>query len=420
MRLLKNNKMQKPSEPKKYKWVVLGGLFLIYMASNGITMHTLPLLYPELVDHFGWSAAQVTLPATIFFIIGAITSPPAGWLLDRFSPRRIILVGSVILFCALIIYGKVTALWELVLVYAVLGVGLSMSGLVSNMVVLSGWFDESRGRATGILLMASSLGGAVFPLLVGKSLLLVGWRDTAMIMAGATGLLMVLSTILLLRDPKKLSLTDTASTGAKAINVDMGPSLISALRDSKFYRIALATGALWFVIIALVQHQSLYLARDLGLARESLPTVFSVFFGCSIIGKLLFGLLSDYFDLRRIMAFSILLLGVAVALLQQLQISSNFMVYGYAVLGGIGFSGAFTCIQLLIASFYRGAAYGRILAILVLMDTLCGALGTRLVGLVREAQGSYAEAFSGMVLLCIIAAAIVTTLPIATGSEEAT
>ena len=155
--------MQKPSEPKKYKWVVLGGLFLIYMASNGITMHTLPLLYPELVDHFGWSAAQVTLPATIFFIIGAITSPPAGWLLDRFSPRRIILVGSVILFCDLIIYGKVTALWELVLVYAVLGVGLSMSGLVSNMVVLSGWFDESRGRATGILLMASSLGGAVFP-----------------------------------------------------------------------------------------------------------------------------------------------------------------------------------------------------------------------------------------------------------------
>ncbi len=120
------------------------------------------------------------------------------------------------------------------------------------------------------------------------------------------------------------------------------------------------------------------------------------------------------------MAFSILLLGVAVALLQQLQISSNFMVYGYAVLGGIGFSGAFTCIKLLIASFYRGAAYGRILAILVLMDTLCGALGTRLVGLVREAQGSYAEAFSGMVLLCIIAAAIVITLPIATGSEEAT
>ena len=78
-------------------WIVLSGLFLIYMASNGITLHTLPLLYPELIDSFGWRASEVTLPATVFFLVGAVTSPPAGWLLDRYSPRRIIMTGASLL-----------------------------------------------------------------------------------------------------------------------------------------------------------------------------------------------------------------------------------------------------------------------------------------------------------------------------------
>ena len=395
------------TDNNKQQWTVLSGLFFIYMASNGIVMHTLPLLYPELIDSFGWTEAEVTLPATVFFVIGAITSPPAGWILDRFSPRVTILIGSLILLAGLLFYGRVTTLWQLVAIYAILGAGLSLCGLVSNMVVLSGWFDGGRGRATGILLMASSLGGTVFPLIVGAGLLAWGWRDTATAMALGTGLIMLFSALVLLRDPKKrvVAATDTSPSES------LGPTVMAALRDSLFYRIILATGALWFVIIALTQHQSLYLARDLGLSRSSLPAVFSVFFACSVVGKLGFGLLSDYFDLRRVMAGSVLLLGVAIAILQQLNVTSTPMLYTYAVLAGIGFSGAFTCIQLLIASFYWGAAYGRILAILVLIDTLCGALGTRTVGLLRAAQGHYHDALLGMVILCAIAAVTILTLP---------
>ena len=80
---------------------------------------------------------------------------------------------------ALIFYAQITALWQLVVIYGLLGAGLSLCGLVcQNMVVLSRWFSTTRGRATGILLMASSLGGTVFPLLVGQGLLAWGWRDT--------------------------------------------------------------------------------------------------------------------------------------------------------------------------------------------------------------------------------------------------
>ena len=388
------------------RWVVLGGLFMIYMASNGITMHTLPLLYPELIETFGWSATQVTLPATILFVIGAFTSPPAGWLLDRFSPRIIILSGSIIMGVALIFYAQITALWQLVVIYGLLGAGLSLCGLVSNMVVLSRWFSTTRGRATGILLMASSLGGTVFPLLVGQGLLAWGWRDTVTIVALATGATMIFCVLIFVRDHPSQIL----QSSNQKVELSEFSSVWPILLQSKFFRIAFATGALWFVIIALTQHQSIYLARDLGLSRENLPKVFSVFFACSVIGKFGFGFLSDYFDKRLVMAASIIILGTALAILSNINVHAPIFLYSYAVLAGIGFSGAFTCIQLLIAAYYVGPGYGRILACLVLIDTLCGALGTRVVGMLRESMGSYHIPLIGMTLLCLIAAITIATL----------
>ena len=396
-----------PEAPQdRRKWSVLSGLFLVYMASNGVTLHTLPLLYPELIETFGWRASEVTLPATVFFIVGALTSPPAGWLLDRYSSRLIIALGGLLLCIGLVAYGMTQTLWQLVAVYALLGLALSLCGLVSNMVMLTSWFASGRGRATGILLMASSLGGALFPFIVGTGLEQSGWRTTVMLAGIGVGIAILGSAWLLLRDGR---LTSQAAPAPSPSPRGVG-SLNAALKERRFYAIIFITGSLWFIIIALTQHQSIHLARDIGLAKTLLPGVFSLFFGSSVIGKLGFGLLSDRFDLHKVMAISILLLALALLLLAQLSALDRVLLYLYAVMAGIGFSGTFTCIQLLVASHYTGTHYGRILAIVVLIDTLCGALGTRVVALLRESQGNYQMALTIMATLALIAAVVVVLL----------
>ncbi len=390
------------------KWIVLSGLFVIYMASNGITLHTLPLLYPELIESFGWQASEVTLPATVFFLIGAITSPPAGWLLDKYSPRKIIMVGSLTLSLALIGFSQVQGLWQLVAVYACLGVGLSLCGLVSNMVVLTAWFNEKRGRATGILLMASSLGGVLFPLAVGAALAAHGWRSTLLGVGFATGAFMIGSAWFLLRDQP------SGTTRVELDRVQPGTEgftggLTDVLRQIDFYKVLFLTGSLWFVIIALTQHQSIYLTQDVGLSKAQLPGLFSLFFACSVLGKLGFGILSEHFSVSRVMAASNLTLATALILLTQVRADSHWLLLSYAAIAGVGFSGAFTCIQLLVAYLYRGPSYGRILAVVVLADTLCGALGTRLIGLARESQGDYRSALAGLIALSLIATMLVMT-----------
>jgi len=400
--------------PQHQRWIVLSGLFLVYMASNGVTLHTLPLLYPELMDSFGWQASEVTLPATVFFVIGAVTSPPAGWLLDRYSSRAIIGLGSTLLALGLMAYTATNSLWQLVAVYALLGLALSLCGLVSNMVMLTGWFDSGRGRATGILLMASSLGGALFPLAVGSGIEQLGWRQTVLLTGVGVGSIMLGSVWLLLRDGRRV-MPDSPPPDPSS---DPEQRIIPVLLTRRFAAIVFATGSLWFIIIALTQHQSIHLARDVGLARSSLPSVFSLFFGCSVVGKFCFGLLSDRFDLHRVMASAILMLAIALVALSQMAVDANALLYGYAVLAGLGFSGAFTCIQILIAAHYSGPLYGRILATIVLIDTLCGALGTQTIARVREWQGDYTDAFIGMAILAAVSAMMVLSLTLTTAESE--
>jgi len=400
--------------PVSQRWIVLSGLFLVYMASNGVTLHTLPLLYPELMDSFGWQASEVTLPATVFFVIGAVTSPPAGWLLDRYSSRAIIAIGSTLLTLGLLAYSATNSLWQLVAVYALLGLALSLCGLVSNMVMLTGWFDSGRGRATGILLMASSLGGALFPLAVGTGIEQLGWRQTVLLTGVGVGSVMLGSVWLLLRDGRRVM----PASASPEPSSRLGERVIPLLLTRRFAAIVFATGSLWFVIIALTQHQSIHLARDVGLARSSLPSVFSLFFGCSVVGKFCFGLLSDRFDLHRVMATAILMLAIALIALSQMTPDATMLLYGYAVLAGLGFSGAFTCIQILIAAQYSGPLYGRILATIVLIDTLCGALGTQTIARIREWQGDYTFAFIGMAVLATLSALMVLSLTGVTAGSD--
>ena len=141
-----------------------------------------------------------------------------------------------------------------------------------------------------------------------------------------------------------------------------------------------------------------------------MPTVFSLFFGASVVGKLTFGLLADRYPLHRVMPAAIFTLALSLALLSQITATDYSLLLMYAVLAGLGFSGAFTCIQILLAANYSGIYYGRILAVVVLIDTLCGALGTRTLGLVREWQGNYVSGFIALAALALLSGMVVMLL----------
>lgn len=402
-----------------YSVFILIGLFLTYAASNGLMLTTLPLLYPSLMDEFGWDPAQVTRPAALSYFLSAFLSIGAGYVVDRFSPRKLMIVGAIIYTGALFGYSYVSSLTQLFIIYGLLSLAITLCGLLPSMVITSRWFKKNRGLAVGILLMASSLGGAVLPLIVGPILDTDGWRTALVTLTIIGGVMMVVPTIFVIRDwPRdRGGLTQEAVDAPLSVAKHHDQNFASQmttfgilrelLQSPKFYLLAFSTGAMWFCISGAIQHQSIYLGKDLGMGGQQLATTFSVFFFSSVIGKLLFGWISDFFRKIDIMLLATLNLVLGLLIFRFLDSENIASVYAYAVIYGIGFAGVFTMIQLTIAEFYAGPAYGRILGLFIFIDTLAGGLGIAIVGQLRASFESYYPAINLMIGLGLAASCCV-------------
>ncbi|MEM9531353.1 MAG: MFS transporter [Pseudomonadota bacterium] len=391
------------SDRINYAWVVLAGLFLLYMATNGIMLNTLPLMYPELTKEFGWNEAEVTRPAALFLLLTAILTPFMGALCDKFSPRLIILLGVVLIVGPLAFYPQISSLGQMTTIYLICAVGLACCGLVANMLVLSRWFTQRRGLAIGIFLMASSLGGAVFPLLARETLSTQGWQQAIMLITAIGAGMMALG-LLLIRDrpPAPKTVAEGDGSDAPALPATTGvATLRAAVKMPAFYLLMVATGAVWFAIVAILQHQSIYLGQDLGVSTEQLPLIFSVFFWCAIIGKVLFGYLGDRFNKVWILVLSIANLIAGLVVLRLADPNQMITLYGYAVVYGVGFAGAFSAIQLVLAEFFAGPSYGRILGVFTMVDSLAGAVGIQFLGARRVADESYVPGLELMIGLLV-------------------
>jgi sugar phosphate permease len=77
----------------------------------------------------------------------------------------------------------------------------------------------------------------------------------------------------------------------------------------------------------------------------------------------------------------------------------------FAVVFGLGFGGSFTLIQLVAVESFGQLALGRILGVVIFVDTMGGAAGTLLAGQIRTATGDYFVTFAVVVIVAIVAVA---------------
>ena len=228
--------------------------------------------------------------------------------------------------------------------------------------------------------------------------------------------MMIAPILTVVRDrPEQLGLkVDGRDFGAaktdEAVSMPMGPTLNQAVRTVDFYLLAFVTAVLWFTIIGTTQHQANYLRDDIGIDPNSVAQIFSVFFTASLIGKFLFGFLSDRFDRHIIMLVAVGNLVLGLTLLRLSAEGGLSIAFLYAAVNGLGFAGVFTMIQILIADHYGGLSYGKILGLFAMIDTMGGGLGTQVLGRMRVALDSYNPAIYLMIGLCLVSMVIVLYL----------
>jgi FSR family fosmidomycin resistance protein-like MFS transporter len=152
----------------------------------------LPPLFPILKSEFGVSYTELALLTTLFYAASGFAQTVAGFLVDRFGARLVLLAGLSLLSLSVIGYGFTTQYWMLMALSISAGLGNSVFHPADLSILTSKVSPPRLGRAYATHGLCGNLGWAVAPVFVGTITVLSDWRVAA-IAAGMIGLAIVAS-----------------------------------------------------------------------------------------------------------------------------------------------------------------------------------------------------------------------------------
>src|SRR5436309_1060577 len=163
--------------------------FLALFSIVGVALYGLPFFYDFMVRDFGWTRREVTSGnAYSKLLVGPLFGFLAGWMVDRFGPRLVMLSGILMAGLALVGLGTISTLGLFYFFYLFNALGYVFGGPLPNQVLLSRWFDRSRGKAMGIAYLGIGVGGAIVPRLSYWLTQQYGWHNALKVL----GVLMIL------------------------------------------------------------------------------------------------------------------------------------------------------------------------------------------------------------------------------------
>src|SRR5271166_132717 len=156
-------------------WLMVPVLFVILAIIVGC-IDSMGVLFTPLIKHFGWSRTRMSAVMSAVTLAIGLSTPIAGWLIDRIGVRVVIAAGAAIAGAGLLIGSQADSLFALAAACALFGLGGGGASLVSASYVIANWFGQRRGIAMGVTMMGTSLGAALSAPLVSYVVARAGWR----------------------------------------------------------------------------------------------------------------------------------------------------------------------------------------------------------------------------------------------------
>jgi MFS family permease len=393
---------------QRYQALAVAAAFFALFSIVGFAYYGLPFFYDFFVRELGWTRAEVTSGnAVAKLAVGPLFGFFAGVVVDRFGPRRMMLVGILLAGIAPIGLGGTTTLAALYTFYLMNALGYVTGGPLPNQVMLSRWFDAGRGRAMGIAYIGIGIGGAIVPLLAHALTEALGWRP-ALVVLGLLMIVIAFPFALFVREPDAQA---PKATGASDSSVaePATDSILDVLRQPSFYFLALGSMASIGAVGGTSQNLKLYFAMDRGLAQGQAAWLMSLVLFSSIAGRLLMGWLADRWPRKRVMLLIYLIVACAIPMLWWAPSSAT--MWTAAVVFGIGLGGDYMIIPLMAADLFGLRRMGRVMGIVLTADGVAEAVTPMGAAALRDHYGSYGPGFAVLVALAVLGAIAVSQLP---------
>ena len=395
-------------------WYVALGCCLIYFFVNSMTLFVPQTLFPRLMEEFSVNEAEISLTVARTLLFASIFSPISGILIDKYGAVKVLKVGVIIMGLIYSVYPFATSIETLYRLHFLMAIGLVCSGLGPNVIIVSNWFNEHRGKVVGMLVAGSSLGGATLPLLISPLVNAPdwGWRWGYGILAILFWVFAVIPAYTFIRpNPQAMGLHPDGFDHEPKMGTETssGVSFIDALKSRALWCLGIGSACLWFSIQGLNSQITIFFEQEAGYTAQQAVILFSTLFWFSFFGKFAFGALSDTIPKQRVFLITSCILFIGTLFLfeinnGQLNFTQNrTQLTLFTILFGLGFGGSFSMIQLVALEIFGKAYLGRILGLITLVDGMGAALGTKLLSELKISTGSYFLPFALVSLVTFFA-----------------
>ena len=380
--------------------VTITGFFSLF-SIVGIAFYGLPFFYDFWVQDFGWSRATVTSGNAFGKIIIGLFAFFAGWIIDRFGPRRVMMVGVMMGGLALIGFSLVTSLWQFYFFYLISAIGYMCGGPLPNQVLISRWFSTARGKAMGIAYLGIGFGGMLVPQIAKKLNMEFGWHQSLMLL-GILMIIIAFPMVWMVRDNPESS---SSKVTIKTSKLPFG----TILRRWPFYLLLIGSMCSIGAVSGTGQNLKLFFSIDLRYTQQQSANVMSLVLAASIIGRLLMGWLADRVPKKYVM---ILIYSIVAGSIPLLYLATTpGVIYLVAFIFGIGLGGDYMIIPLMAAELFGVQVMGRVIGLILTFDGISEAFSPMIVGWLRDTGGSYANGFASLMILGLIGTIVVLMLP---------
>jgi len=388
------------SATPRHAYQAAGTAFVVLFWIVGVSVWGLPFFYDFMVQQFGWTRAQVTSGNALSkLIVGPIFGYLAGWIIDRFGPRSMMIVGILMAAAALVGLGWASQLSVFYIFYFFNALGYVCGGPLPNQVLLTQWFDRSRGMAMGFAYLGIGVGGAAVPWISHVLVHRFGWQ-TALQILGLMLVVVSLPLALLVKEPARI-------VSKAATNSAVNPK--AAFGKASFYLLTLGSMCSIAAVSGTQQNLKLYLSLDRHFTQSDAAGVLSLVLGFSIAGRILMGWLADRFSKKYVMLLTYLFVAGGIPLL--FLGNSRALLWLSAAVFGIGLGGDYMIIPLMTAEIFGVEILGRLLGVILTAGGIADAAAPWAVGRLRDITGSYNSACFALVGVALLGALAVLALP---------
>jgi len=394
-----------------YGWYILAVGMIGAFLSAGSSQLFMSIMLKPLTAEFGWSRTETTGAITTGTILAGLLALPFGIMADRYGPRVLTTAGALISALMYFLLTKCSALWEFYLFFVTARIVSTntLSSIVPRTAAVN-WFRRFRGRAIGLLSMATPLGSSFLAFLAQLIMENHGWRSVFQTFAWVMVVFQAIPAGLILRRrPEDLGLkpdgveqeVDPLQAAPKNVTEEEHWTLREALKTSSLWYI---TGAsvLGLMVNAGIGFHLVAYYTDVGIAAYYAVGAMSIYALTGAFGNALWGFLSETISERLLAMYIMLLTALAIFYLQ--GISGTTDAFLFAVFFGLTSRGEGTLVNVLVANYYGRRSFGTINGFIYPFNMLGLGFGPLMASFAFDMSGSYRGVFYLFMGLSLIAA----------------